>query len=158
LAVSSNTSPFGQQWSPVAPPLTPGAKRIFGERRNLANRSYGLTVGEANLMRGESEARDVFERGRLRKDIAKNLRSGLTEIAGRGLGYSPMFSGRIRRDAAQYQQQEEAGMSMSLAERIAELQRMVNRAEIDRDRELLSITAEEAAQKAALQLASLAGG
>jgi hypothetical protein len=69
-----------------------------------------------------------------------------------------MFSGRIRRDAAQYQQQEEAGMSMSLAERIAELQRMVNRAEIDRDRELLSITAEEAAQKAALQLASLAGG
>lgn len=157
MAVQTNSSPFGQQWSPVAPPLTPSATRIYRERRNLANRSYGLTVGEANMMRGEAETRDIFERGRLRENIAKDLRSGLTEISGRGLGYSPMFSGRLRRDAAKYQQTEEASMQMSLAERIAELQRIVNRAEIDRDRELLSIASEEAAARAAMQLASLAG-
>lgn len=156
MAVSSNTSPFA--WSTVAPPLTPEATQLYSARRRQAETNLGFLKSESNALSGEAEARMIFDRSKLRGEVADQLRAGLVQASGRGLGYAPMFAGRLRRDAAEFQQQGEAELQMNFTNRLNELQRAITKGELQRDRELLQISQEEAAQRMALQLSLLGAG
>lgn len=150
-AVSTNTSPFG--FSTALPPLTPEASAINSQRRRLANATLGNLRSETQMLSEEARAQSLFNRERMREDLAAQLRSGMVTAASKGLGMSPMFAGRLRREGARFQQQQESQFEMDLANRLNELQRALFRGELDRDREMLNISAQEAAQRMAAQVA-----
>lgn len=154
----STVSPFsGDRWS-VPPPLSPSGKRIFQQSKDFANKRLSTVQSGIRQQSGSLEARDLFERKRLREDIADRLRQGLSEVSARGLGRSPMFAGALQREAARSGARGEAEMTMNLTERLNELQRTLTQAVLTRDEEFLRIAQEEAAQKMALQMALMGGG
>lgn len=126
------------------PPLSPEMLKAIEERRRLANRE----LAEAEVMSEDRRAAAELENvGRLLgidEEVARQRRSGMQELAGRGVARSPMYANPFRRELARVQQAQIGESQQQLASTLDQLNVALNAARQRREQQLSQIAFDEA--------------
>lgn len=121
------------------PPLSPEMLAAIEARRAASTRQLAEAEAQAASLRQRAELENVGRMLGIEEETGRERRSGLTELAARGVARSPLFANPFRRELARQQQQQIGESQQQLTRTLDQLQSVLQGARQQRERELAQI-------------------
>jgi hypothetical protein len=126
------------------PPLSPEMLAAIEARRRAANRGLLETEAQVESRRTQAELENIGRLLGIGEQAGRTRRSGMQELAGRGVARSPMYANPFRREVARVQQEQIGLSQQQLAGTLDQLQAALQSARQRRESELAQIAFDEA--------------
>ena len=129
------------------PPLSPQMLQALEDRRALSLRRLQEAEAQAASQRQSAELANVGRLLGIEEETGIERRSGLTELASRGVARSPLFANPFRRELARQQQQQIGESQRQLASTLDQLGQALSAARFRREEELSQLAFDETRER-----------
>jgi hypothetical protein len=117
------------------------------QRRALSLRRLQEAEATADSLRQREQLANVGRILGIQDEIASERRSGLADLAARGVARSPMFANPFRRELARQQQQQIGESQQQLTRTLDQLNEILRGARFTRQEELAQLAFEETRER-----------
>jgi len=121
------------------PPLSPEMLAAIEARRAASLRQLQETEATADSMRQRAQLENIGRMLGIEEETGRQRRSGMADLAARGVARSPMFANPFRRELARQQQQQIGESQRQLTGTLDQLQSALQAARQRRETELAQI-------------------
>jgi len=129
------------------PPLSPQMLEALEQRRALSLRRLQEAEATADSLRQRAELENVGRMLGIEETTASERRSGLADLAARGVARSPMFANPFRRELARQQQQQIGESQQQLTRTLDQLGEVLRGARSTREEELSQLAFDETRER-----------
>lgn len=134
-------------YATTLPPLSPQMLQALEDRRALSLRRLQEAEAQAASQRQSAELANVGRLLGIEEETGIERRSGLTELASRGVARSPLFANPFRRELARQQQQQIGESQRQLASTLDQLGQALSAARFRREEELSQLAFDETRER-----------